>query len=82
MILAAIRCSKRIYSLRSCEPVPTRFAEAPPDEQLASRIGAHVRAFEFYQGVAKLVVPDNAPRHRKLFNDFVPVDGAGGRRKV
>jgi len=35
------------------------YAEATPDEQLASWIGAHVRAFEFYQGVPKLVVPDN-----------------------
>jgi transposase len=31
-----------------------------PDEQLASWIGAHVRAFEFFQGTPKLVVPDNA----------------------
>ena len=36
------------------------YAEATIDEQLASWIGAHVRAFEFYQGVPKLVVPDNA----------------------
>jgi transposase len=35
------------------------YAEATRDEQLASWIGAHVRAFEFYQGVTKLVVPDN-----------------------
>jgi transposase len=35
------------------------YAEATPDEQLANWIGAHVRAFEFYQGVPKLVVPDN-----------------------
>jgi len=35
------------------------YAEATSDEQLASWIGAHVRAFEFYQGVPKLVVPDN-----------------------
>jgi transposase len=35
------------------------YAEATRDEQLASWIGAHVRAFEFYQGVPKLVVPDN-----------------------
>jgi transposase len=34
-------------------------AEATRDEQLASWIGAHARAFEFYQGVPKLVVPDN-----------------------
>jgi hypothetical protein len=35
------------------------YAEATADEQLANWIGAHVRAFEFYQGVPKLVVPDN-----------------------
>jgi len=35
------------------------YAEATRDEQLASWIGAHVRAFEFYHGVPKLVVPDN-----------------------
>jgi transposase len=35
------------------------YAEAMADEQLASWIAAHVGAFEFYQGVPKLVVPDN-----------------------
>jgi hypothetical protein len=35
------------------------YAEATADEQLANWIGAHVHAFEFYQGVPKLVVPDN-----------------------
>jgi hypothetical protein len=35
------------------------YAEATADEQLANWIGAHVPAFEFYQGVPKLVVPDN-----------------------
>jgi hypothetical protein len=35
------------------------YAEATPEEQLASWIGAHVRAFEFYQGLPKLVVPEN-----------------------
>jgi transposase len=35
------------------------YAEATPDEQLANWIGAHVHAFEFYQGVPRLVVPDN-----------------------
>ncbi|MDQ6760343.1 MAG: DDE-type integrase/transposase/recombinase [Acidobacteriota bacterium] len=35
------------------------YAEATSDEQLANWIGAHVRAFEFDQGVPKLVVPDN-----------------------
>ncbi len=35
------------------------YTEATRDEQLASWIGAHVRAFEFYQGVPKLVIPDN-----------------------
>ena len=36
------------------------YADATGDEQLANWIGAHVRAFEFYQGTPKLVVPDNA----------------------
>lgn len=35
------------------------YAEASRDEQLASWIGAHVRAFEFFQGSPKLIVPDN-----------------------
>jgi transposase len=35
------------------------YAEATADEQLASWIGAHIRAFEFFQGTPKLVVPDN-----------------------
>jgi transposase len=35
------------------------WAEAPDDEQLANWIGAHVLAFEFYQGTPKPVVPDN-----------------------
>jgi len=35
------------------------YAEATADERLASWIGAHVRAFEFFQGTPKLVVPDN-----------------------
>lgn len=35
------------------------YGEATGDEQLANWIGANVRAFEFYQGVPKLVVPDN-----------------------
>jgi transposase len=38
---------------------PYTYAEATGDEQLASWIGAHVRAFEFYQDVMKIVVPDN-----------------------
>jgi transposase len=35
------------------------YAEATSDEQLSNWIGAHVRAFEFYQGVPALVIPDN-----------------------
>jgi transposase len=35
------------------------YAEATHDEQLSNWIGAHVRAFEFYQGVPALIVPDN-----------------------
>ena len=36
------------------------YAEASNDEQLSNWIGAHMRAFEFYQGVPALVIPDNA----------------------
>ena len=35
------------------------YAEATSDEQLINWIGAHIRAFEFYQGVPALVIPDN-----------------------
>lgn len=35
------------------------YAEATSDEQLTNWIGAHVRAFEFFQGAPALVVPDN-----------------------
>lgn len=35
------------------------YAEATSDEQLTNWIGAHMRAFEFYQGVPALVIPDN-----------------------
>ena len=35
------------------------FARAYPDQKLGSWIGAHVAAFNFYGGVAALIVPDN-----------------------
>jgi len=35
------------------------YAEVTADEQMANWLGAHMRAFEFYGGVPKLVVPDN-----------------------
>jgi transposase len=35
------------------------YAEATHDEQLANWIAAHVRAFEFFNGVPALIVPDN-----------------------
>lgn len=35
------------------------FAEATPGQDLASWIGSHQRAFEFFGGVTELVVPDN-----------------------
>ncbi|HLJ14524.1 MAG TPA: IS21 family transposase [Bryobacteraceae bacterium] len=35
------------------------YAEATNDEQLINWIGAHLRAFGFYQGVPALVIPDN-----------------------
>src|SRR5690349_2964942 len=46
------------------------YAEATADEQLASWIGARVRAFEFYQGVPKLVVPDNARIDVPVIDDW------------
>jgi transposase len=36
------------------------YAEANPDQQMASWIGAHVHSFEFLGGCPQLVVPDNA----------------------
>jgi transposase len=35
------------------------FAEATPGQDLRSWIGSHMRAFEFFDGVAEVVVPDN-----------------------
>lgn len=35
------------------------YAEAFPDQQLASWIAGHAHAYAFYQGVAKVTVPDN-----------------------
>ncbi|MEO8131383.1 MAG: IS21 family transposase [Bryobacteraceae bacterium] len=35
------------------------FARAAPSQNLASWIDCHVRTFEFFQGVTKLLVPDN-----------------------
>lgn len=36
------------------------YAEATADEQLLNWLTAHMRAFEFFGGVPKLIVPDNA----------------------
>jgi transposase len=35
------------------------FAEAASGQDLPNWIGSHIRAFEFFQGVAEIVVPDN-----------------------
>src|SRR5688572_28530357 len=35
------------------------FADATFTQRLHDWIGSHVRAFEFFQGVAQLIVPDN-----------------------
>ncbi len=35
------------------------YAEVTADEQMESWLGAHMRAFEFYGGVPKLIIPDN-----------------------
>jgi hypothetical protein len=39
------------------------YAEATRSQDLASCLGAHVRALEFYSGSARAVVPDYVPRH-------------------
>jgi transposase len=64
------------------------YAEVTPDEQLASWIGAHVRAFEFFQGTPKLVVPDNtktgvtkACRYDPDSESDLPGDGHALRRR-
>jgi transposase len=36
------------------------YAEVTSDEQMDNWLGAHMRAFEFFGGVPKLIVPDNA----------------------
>lgn len=35
------------------------FAEASPDQSLPSWIGSHIHAFEYFEGVPEIVVPDN-----------------------
>ncbi len=35
------------------------YAEAVPSQELPHWVGAHVRAFEFFQGCPAIVVPDN-----------------------
>lgn len=52
------------------------FAEATNSQQLADWIGSHTRAFAFFGGVARLVVPDNlksavtlADRYEPLINE-------------
>jgi transposase len=35
------------------------YAEATESQELENWIGSHIRAFEFFQGVPKLVIPDN-----------------------
>ncbi len=39
------------------------YAEATRGEDLASWLGAHVRALEFYSGSPRAVVPDYVPGH-------------------
>jgi transposase len=36
------------------------YAEVTADEQMDNFLGVHMRAFEFFGGVPKLIVPDNA----------------------
>jgi transposase len=35
------------------------YAEATASQELENWIGSHIRAFEFFQGVPQLVIPDN-----------------------
>ncbi len=60
---------KPVTCLLGCSaPVPIKrwrcttaytYAEVTADEQMENWLGAHMRAFEFYGGVPKLLVPDN-----------------------
>ena len=47
------------------------FAEASWSQQLPDWIGSHVRMFEFYRGVPRLLVPDNLKSgvHKASFHD-------------
>jgi len=42
------------------------FAYASKSQQQADWINAHVKAFEFFQGVTELVIPDNLTKSRRL----------------
>ena len=49
------------------------FAEAFPDQQLASWISAHIRVFKFLEGVTAAVVPDNPKTAVIRANQYEPV---------
>lgn len=40
---------------------------------MTSRIGAHVRSFEFNQGVPKFVVPDNTKQALRMSAAAIPL---------
>jgi hypothetical protein len=45
-----------------CQPgTPLAYAEATWSQKLENWIGSHIRAFEFYGGCPKLIVPDTGP---------------------
>ena len=48
-----------------CQPgTPLTYAEATWSQKLENWIGSHIRAFEFYGGCPKLIVPDTGPKAR------------------
>jgi transposase len=48
------------------------YVEAFPDETLPSWIGAHVRAFEYFGGLPKILIPDNCKTAVKSPNYYDP----------
>jgi len=40
------------------------YAEATASQELENWIGSHIRAFEFFQGVPQLVIPDFVPGNK------------------
>ena len=66
--LAAVLCRRLACLSWFWEPAHA-YAEATGDEQLASWIGAHVRAFEFYQGAPEW----SCPKHQNRRDESLPL---------